>query len=138
MLSSNALLAAIVASVAAKTIEIDVGEGGLVFSPDSTTADVGDTIEFHFFASFHTAVQGDFNTPCQRGSLESSGFNSGPINNKADGSVRTTHSRCYSNCPSIMLISITREAFFKSRSRTPNQCGFTAAHQAIARAAWLG
>jgi plastocyanin len=85
MRSSNALLVAIAASVAAKTITINVGDSGLVFTPDATTANVGDTIEFHFFASFHTAVQGDFNNPCQRAI---SGFNSGPINNNADGSVR--------------------------------------------------
>jgi len=43
-------------------------------------------LEFHFFGSIHTAVQGDFSTPCQMGSLIGSGFDSGPINNKADGS----------------------------------------------------
>jgi plastocyanin len=89
MHSSLALIAFMAAgSAVAKIIEIDVGKGGLVYSPDTVTADVGDTLEFHFFASFHTAVQGDFSTPCQRGSLESTGFNSGPINNKADGTVR--------------------------------------------------
>jgi len=71
---------------AAKTIVIDVGKQGLTFSPESSTADVGDTLEFHFFNTFHTAVQGDFDTPCQEGSLSDTGFNSGPIKNGADGS----------------------------------------------------
>ncbi len=88
-------LAALVASAAAKTIVVTAGQGGLVYSPDSVTAAVGDTVEFHFFASFHTAVQGDFNTPCMRGSA-SGGFNSGRINNKADGSVRLLLS-CHPN-----------------------------------------
>jgi plastocyanin len=146
MRSSNALLAAMAASVAAKTITINVGESGLTFTPDTTTADIGDTIEFHFFASLHSAVQGDFNNPCQRAS---SGFNSGPINNNADGSVRrfscfdlitytyTSRGPHNSIYPSIMLIPIARGASFKSQSRTPTQCGFTAAQQAIARVAWL-
>src|SRR5450432_1369563 len=80
---SIALLAAMIASAVAKTIQIDVGKTDLVFSPDTTTAVVGDVLEFHFYSSSHTAVQGDFSTPCQMGSMMSSGFNSGPI----DGSV---------------------------------------------------
>ena len=70
MHSSIALVALAAAGGAlAKTIQIDVGKGGLVFSPDTSTAAVGDTLEFHFYSAFHTAVQGDFSTPCQRGSL---------------------------------------------------------------------
>src|SRR4051794_4648394 len=87
MHSSVALLAAIAAGAVAKTITIDAGEGGLIYNPNTVTADVGDVIEFHFYGAFHTAVQGDFNTPCQRGPLGGSGFNSGPIHNQADGSV---------------------------------------------------
>lgn len=78
------LVAALAATATAKTVVIDVGQSGLTFSPDSSTADVGDTLEFHFFGSIHSAVQGDFATPCQ---MSASGFDSGPINNQADGSV---------------------------------------------------
>lgn len=81
-------LVPIAAIAVAATIKINAGENGLAFSPNSTTANVGDVIEFHFFGAFHTAVQGDFGTPCQRGSLSSTGFNSGPIKNQADGTVR--------------------------------------------------
>jgi len=83
MYPSLSLLAVGLTVAAAKTITIDVGKGGLVFSPDSSTAQVGDTLEFHFFSSLHTAVQGDFNKPCGRAA---GGFNSGPIKNSADGS----------------------------------------------------
>lgn len=77
-------LLALAAAATAKTVVINVGQSGLSFSPDSSTASVGDTLEFHFFGSIHSAVQGDFSTPCQ---MSSSGFDSGTINNKADGSV---------------------------------------------------
>jgi len=86
MLSSVSLIAACLTLVAAKTIEIDVGKSGFTFSQTATTANVGDTLEFHFFGSIHTAVQGDFSTPCQRGSLSSTGFYSGSIKNGGDGS----------------------------------------------------
>lgn len=82
-LSVLALMAA-AGSAVAKIIVIDAGMGGFVYSPDTSTANVGDVLEFHFFGNFHTAVQGDFANPCQRAS---GGFNSGSINNKPDGSV---------------------------------------------------
>jgi len=83
MRSSLPLLAVLAATAAAKTVVINVGQSGFSFSPDSSTADVGDVLEFHFFGSIHTAVQSDFSSPC---AMSSSGFDSGPINNKADGS----------------------------------------------------
>jgi len=85
---SIGFLAAIAANTAAITIVINAGQNGLTFSPNSASANVGDILEFHFFGTIHTAVQGDFSTPCQMGSLMGSGFNSGPIHNQADGSVR--------------------------------------------------
>lgn len=90
MHSSIALsaLAILAGSAVAKIVQINVGESGLVFSPSISTADVGDTLEFHFYSSLHTAVQGDYSTPCMRGSLESTGFNSGRISNMANGGVR--------------------------------------------------
>jgi hypothetical protein len=106
MHSSIAFIALMAASsVLAKTIQIDVGKSGLVFSPDTSTADVGDTLEFHFYSAFHTAVQGDFSTPCQRGSLESTGFNSGPINNMASGGV-SHHPSFLSSCPFQDIIQL--------------------------------
>jgi hypothetical protein len=84
---SITLLATVAATATAKTVVINVGQGGFNFSPDSVPADVDDVLEFHFYGSLHTAVQGEFSTPCEMGSLASSGFDSGPIDNNADGSV---------------------------------------------------
>jgi len=47
--------------------EIDVGMGGsLAFSPNSLTAAVGDTLEFHFFSGSggHSVVSSTFQSPC--------------------------------------------------------------------------
>ena len=49
----------------AKSITIGVGEGGLVFKPESVTADIGDLLQFHFYPKNHSVVQGSFSTPCQ-------------------------------------------------------------------------
>lgn len=75
---SISLVAALVATATAKTIVINVGTPALQFTPASTTAGVGDTLEFHFTNTFHNVVQGDFSTPCAPGSLASTGFDSGP------------------------------------------------------------
>jgi len=90
MHSSIALLAATVGvAVAQQTILINVGNGLFTFAPDSVTAKVGDTLEFHFYNALHTVVQGDFDTPCAMGTKKATGFNSGPIKNKADGTPDT-------------------------------------------------
>lgn len=69
-------MVALVATATAKTIVITAGAGGFVFSPDTVTADVGDVLEYHFVGDIHTAVQGDFSSPCAQ---SSTGFDSGPI-----------------------------------------------------------
>jgi plastocyanin len=79
------LLAVLAAAASAKTVIINVGQSGFTFSPDTNTAAVGDMLEFHFFGSIHSAVSGDFATPCQMGAT---GFDSGTIANTADGGVR--------------------------------------------------
>jgi len=76
-------------TTAAKTIVITAGSGGLAFSPDSVTADVGDILAFHFVSSIHSAVSGNFSSPCVQ---SSTGFDSGPVT-----SVRFS--------PSLSLIS---------------------------------
>ena len=47
-----------------KTIDVTVGNGGLVFSPSIVTADVGDKVDFHFFPKNHSVVQSSFQAPC--------------------------------------------------------------------------
>lgn len=49
----------------AKIISIDVGEGGLVFKPESVTADVGDLLQFSFYPRNHSVAQGSFSSPCR-------------------------------------------------------------------------
>src|SRR4051794_34440040 len=82
------LLVGGLAIAAAENILINAGNGLATFAPDSIQANVGDTLEFHFFSNLHTVVQGDFDTPCAMGSKKDSGWNSGPFNNTEDGGVR--------------------------------------------------
>ncbi|KAG9028747.1 hypothetical protein FRB95_006115 [Tulasnella sp. JGI-2019a] len=50
---------------AGKTIDVFVGgNNGLVFKPDSVTADVGDTVLFTFGSLNHTMTQSTFDVPC--------------------------------------------------------------------------
>jgi len=56
---------ALAASVSAATISIDVGENGsLKFNPDTVTAAMGDSLEFHFYAGGHSVVSSTFSSPC--------------------------------------------------------------------------
>jgi len=57
---------------------VNVGKGGLKFSPNSTTAAVGDTVEFKFHPEQHSVVKGVFDKPCQAATTD--GFFSGSIN----------------------------------------------------------
>jgi plastocyanin len=44
---------------------VTVGANGLLgFSPNTTTAAAGSTVEFHFFPQTHSVVQGSFSSPC--------------------------------------------------------------------------
>ncbi len=50
----------------ATTFDIDVGaEGALLFSPETLTASVGDTLNFHFYPLNHSVVQSSFSAPCE-------------------------------------------------------------------------
>jgi hypothetical protein len=62
-------LLGLVGAVAAATHEVKVGNDlktleGLRYSPNVTTAAVGDTVVFHFWPGPHDVVQGDYNSPC--------------------------------------------------------------------------
>ena len=48
----------------AKVHNVDVGNGGFIFSPKSLTAKVGDHVNFHFFAGDHSVAQSTFAAPC--------------------------------------------------------------------------
>lgn len=49
----------------AKTITIGVGQGGLVFNPETVVADTGDLLQFHYYPKNHSVTQGSFSSPCQ-------------------------------------------------------------------------
>ncbi|TVY45231.1 putative GPI-anchored cupredoxin [Lachnellula subtilissima] len=59
-------LAAVATVVCAKDIDIDVGEEGIRFEPNTTMADVGDVLNFHFYSATgpHSVVSGAFDSPC--------------------------------------------------------------------------
>ncbi|TVY47029.1 putative GPI-anchored cupredoxin [Lachnellula occidentalis] len=69
MFSHRSLLTVLglaVAVACAKSIDIDVGEEGIKFEPNSTTADVGDVLNFHFYSATgpHSVVSSSFDSPC--------------------------------------------------------------------------
>ncbi|KAF3905038.1 hypothetical protein AA313_de0205497 [Arthrobotrys entomopaga] len=76
---SNSILTlttlAYVASAASVTVK--VGSGGLVYSPNSITAAVGDTVVFEFDSPSHSVTEGSFSDACNP---VTDGFNSGIIN----------------------------------------------------------
>jgi len=74
--STQAVALALAVCVSASTIVIDVGEDGLSFSPNSTTAAMGDILEFHFYPRKHNVVRGTFAAPCSQGTM-TTGFYSG-------------------------------------------------------------
>ena len=49
----------------AVNMQVNVGQGGLTFSPPSVNASVGDTVEFIYFPKNHTVTQSTFAAPCQ-------------------------------------------------------------------------
>ncbi|KIM85391.1 hypothetical protein PILCRDRAFT_66538 [Piloderma croceum F 1598] len=62
-------------AITQQVFDVQVGSGNLLtFSPDSITAAVGDTVNFHYFAKNHTATQSTFSNPC---SFMEGGFDSG-------------------------------------------------------------
>ncbi|PGH05535.1 hypothetical protein GX51_02874 [Blastomyces parvus] len=65
----------------AATIDVDVGDEGLTFSPETIQAKEGDDVVFHFFPRNHDVASGPFDAPC---TPADNGFYSGLIN--IDGS----------------------------------------------------
>lgn len=53
---SSALLA-LLPLVAATRFRVDVGLGGLKYTPDNVRASVGDTLEFHYFPMRHSVTE---------------------------------------------------------------------------------
>jgi plastocyanin len=72
IVSSFAL--ALLPFAAAAVIDVDVGKGGLAFSPEAIFAAAGDQVVFHFHPKNHTVTQSSFADPC---GPKDGGFNSG-------------------------------------------------------------
>ncbi|KAI5244709.1 hypothetical protein E4T43_03573 [Aureobasidium subglaciale] len=67
------LAASLFGTAFAASHSIDVGEDGLVFSPNSTTAAIGDTVTFHFYPRAHGVARSSYSSPC---AAMDGGFNS--------------------------------------------------------------
>lgn len=87
---ANILFAALLAFQASAVIKpISVGRDGLTFDPNTTTAAIGDIIEFRFWARNHSVVAGHFTQGCVPASR--GGFFSGFIPTAAGArNVRTS------------------------------------------------
>ncbi|KAI1210433.1 Cupredoxin [Annulohypoxylon truncatum] len=71
--TAAAATSAAVAAAATHTVTVG-GAAGLVYTPDSITANVGDMVIFEFMSANHTATQSTFATPCK---LMEGGMDSG-------------------------------------------------------------
>jgi plastocyanin len=63
--SSAASSAPSPASTASGVHEVDVGQNGFTFNPDTVNASTGDTVQFNFHPLNHSVVQSAFDKPCQ-------------------------------------------------------------------------
>jgi len=91
------IISSLVASAYAASHSVDVGEDGLVFSPNSTTAAVGDTVTFHYYPRAHGVARSSFSSPC---AAIDNGFNSGFVR-VASGESDTTFTITINNTDPI-------------------------------------
>jgi len=108
---ASATLAAALASVAsaANTIQVQVGQGALAFTPSSVNATTGDMIQFIFNPKNHTVTQSTFAAPCQ---AMANGIDSGFMPVAANAT----------QVPSMMVtINSTDPVWFYCRQ--PGHCG---------------
>ncbi|KIW34690.1 uncharacterized protein PV07_01454 [Cladophialophora immunda] len=69
------------ALASAATFDVNVGQNGFTYSPDTVKAAVGDTVNFHFYPGDHTVTQSPFDSPCQP--VSGNAINSGVINSNS-------------------------------------------------------
>jgi len=65
--SSSVATLALAATVKAASHNVAVGQHGLAYTPNTTYANVGDTVIFSYYPMDHNVVQGPFDTPCLDG-----------------------------------------------------------------------
>ncbi|CAD0112271.1 unnamed protein product [Aureobasidium uvarum] len=90
-------IVSLLGSAYAASHSVDVGEDGLVFSPNSTTAAVGDTVTFHFYPRAHGVARSSYASPC---AAMDNGFNSGFVK-VASGESDTTFTITVNNTDPI-------------------------------------
>jgi len=89
MFSLPLTLLSLATAVLSETIDVKVGDGGLIFEPNSITAQIGDSVRFQFYSGTgsHSVALSAFDTPCQPAE---NGFYSGIIQGNREG-VRLPH-----------------------------------------------
>ncbi|EXJ68457.1 uncharacterized protein A1O5_08249 [Cladophialophora psammophila CBS 110553] len=88
------------ALASAATFDVNVGQNGFTYSPDTVHAAVGDTVNFHFYPGDHTVTQSPFDTPCQP--VSGNAINSGTINSNS-GQASTMFSMRVNTTDAIWL-----------------------------------
>ncbi|KIW90040.1 uncharacterized protein Z519_09470 [Cladophialophora bantiana CBS 173.52] len=88
------------ALASAATFDVNVGQNGFTYSPDTVHAAVGDTVNFHFYPGGHTVTQSPFDTPCQP--VSGNAINSGVINSNS-GQASTMFSMRVNTTDAIWL-----------------------------------
>lgn len=81
--------------------DVDVGQNGFTFSPDTLTASKGDTVNFHFFAGDHSVSQSTFDAPCVPAPINP--IYSGFINPTGSGEASTMFSITINDTTPIWL-----------------------------------
>ncbi|OAL39954.1 hypothetical protein AYO20_00867 [Fonsecaea nubica] len=88
------------ALASAATIDVNVGQSGLTYSPDTVQAAVGDIVNFHFYPGEHAVTQSTFDSPCQP--VSGNAINSGVINSNS-GQASTMFSMTVNSTDPIWL-----------------------------------
>ena len=113
---------------------VSVGQGGFIFTPNTTVASIGQQVEFQFFPPNHTVTQSSFESPCQP--LNSTSFFSGFMVTQDSPGVRYITTQFYKQCSNLtysLRLSL-------STSQIPIQSGSTALRLFLgttALSAWL-
>jgi len=90
-------------------VKVSNANGDLTFDPNDFKADVGDTVEFHFYGPKHSVAQSNFTSPCAPANANA--FFSGPI---------TTSGTAVN--PEIFTLNVTSTAAIWFYCAVPSHC----------------
>lgn len=62
--STTSAAAAATARAVNGVIDVQVGNGGLIFTPNTVMASAGDKINFHYYTGNHSIAESTFASPC--------------------------------------------------------------------------